>query len=310
MTATTSRQMPFALGVLKACRPKQWAKNVLVFVAPAAATALVSKGADGGLQIHTTAILQAVLAFVAFSMVASGTYLINDSMDVEADRQHPKKRHRPIAAGVVPVPFALVLSGALIVGGLLLALSRNWEFALIVALYVVQTTLYSLWLKHEPVLDVVALSSGFLLRLVGGAVAVEVDISDWFFIISCFGALFIAVGKRLAEQREMTEGGQVRATLKVYTEPYLRFLEAVSAGIVLVGYVQWAFERADLHSDGAIWTQLSILPFLVAILRYSLLVELGRGSAPEDLLLDDRQMQVIGLIWVILVGAGFYFGGG
>lgn len=301
-----------ALGLLKTCRPKQWAKNVLVFVAPAAANVIVSRGANGsrGIVIHWHQIGQAVLAFVVFSMVAAGTYLINDTVDVEADRRHPTKRNRPIAAGIVPIPVAVTAAIVLLGGGLGLALTLSWKFALVVGLYAVQTTLYSFWLKNEPVLDLVALSGGFILRLLGGAVAVDVRISKWFFIISCFGAFFVAAGKRLAEKRELegrTEG--IRKTLGMYTEPYLRFLQTVSAGIVLIAYVQWAFERADAATTAEAWFLISILPFLVAILRYGLLVELGKGSAPEELFLSDRQLQVVGLIWVVIVGAGFYVAG-
>lgn len=310
-----------ARGLVKACRPKQWAKNVLVVVAPAASNAYLSRGPDG-IEIHGTAFLYTLLAFAAFSMVASATYLVNDSVDVEADRRHPTKRNRPIAAGIVPIRVAVAAALVLTVAGLGLGLARNWQFCVVVAIYAVQTTLYSFWLKNQPVLDVVALSGGFILRLLGGAVALEVEISKWFFIISCFGALFIAVGKRLAEQRDLagrTEG--IRRTLGIYTEAYLRFLQAVSAGIVLVGYMQWAFEKAEpdgaaeiaassgASGPGAAWFLLSILPFLVAILRYGLLVELGDGSAPEELLLSDRQLQVMGLLWAVLVGVGFYVAG-
>lgn len=313
--APVAPTMGLARGILKACRPKQWAKNGLVFIAPAAASVIVARGPDG-LEFHLQPLLWSILAFVSFSMVASATYLINDSVDVESDRLHPTKRNRPIAAGIVPVSVAVAAAVVLFVGGLGLALSRNWEFCLVVAIYAVQTTLYSFWLKNEPVLDVVALSGGFILRLLGGAYAVGVEVSKWFFIISCSGALFIAVGKRLAEKRELgSETQQIRRTLAIYTENYLRFLQAVSASIVVIAYVQWAFERADefeaTHSSGAaaVWFLVSILPFLVAILRYGLLVELGRGSAPEELLMSDRQLQVMGLLWALFVGLGFYGAG-
>lgn len=297
--------MSLPMGLLKACRPKQWAKNALVLIAPAAAIG------DGSLDLSWRAVAQIALAFGVFSMVASGTYLINDSVDVESDRRHPTKRNRPIAAGTVPVPLAMSLAVLLIGGGLALAVWRTWQFAVVVAIYVVQTTAYSYKLKNEPVLDVVLLSGGFILRLLGGAQAVEVGVSQWFFILSCFGSLFIAVGKRMAEKRELDDhagegaSGSFRKTLGVYTIPYLRFLQTVSGAIVLVGYAEWAFERAKAEPAGGAWVAASILPFLVAILRYALLVETGKGSAPEDVLLGDRQMQVMGLIWMVLVGVGF-----
>jgi decaprenyl-phosphate phosphoribosyltransferase len=192
--------MSLAAGMVKACRPKQWAKNVLVVVAPAAAMVYIDRTPDG-IEFKWWAVARTLVAFAAFSMVASATYLVNDSVDAESDRRHPTKRNRPIAAGVVSIPLAAAMAIVLALGGFGLALSRNWQFCVVVAIYAVQTTLYSFWLKNEPVLDLVALSSGFILRLVGGAYALQVEVSPWFFIISCFGSLFIAVGKRLAEKR-------------------------------------------------------------------------------------------------------------
>lgn len=300
--------MSLAAGMVKACRPKQWAKNVLVVVAPAAAMVYIDRTPDG-IEFKWWAVARTLVAFAAFSMVASATYLVNDSVDAESDRRHPTKRNRPIAAGVVSIPFAAAMAIVLALGGFGLALSRNWQFCVVVAIYAVQTTLYSFWLKNEPVLDLVALSSGFILRLVGGAYALQVEVSPWFFIISCFGSLFIAVGKRLAEKRELGENhGSIRKTLAIYTEPYLRLLQGIAATIVIMAYVMWAFEKARLDPSSAVWMEVSILPFLVAILRYGLLVELGKGSAPEDVLAADRQMQLMGALWVVLVGVGFYVG--
>lgn len=309
MTSSAVRTSSLPVGILRACRPKQWAKNVLVFVAPAAATALVFRRAGGGIDIAWDSIGRTLAAFAVFCVVASGTYLINDALDIDADRAHPTKRHRPIAAGVVPVRLAYVLAVVLIVSGVIGAWFVRPQFVWVVGLYIAQTVAYSYWLKHEAVLDLVALSSGFLLRLIGGAVAVDVRISAWFFIISASGSLFIAVGKRMAEKRELgDDDGEIRKTLAVYTEPYLRFLQSVSGSIVLLAYVQWAFERVDQHAAGATWSQLSILPFLVAILRYALLVEQGKGSAPEDVLLSDAQLAFMGLLWVVFTGISFYVG--
>ena len=137
--------------------------------------------------------------------------------------------------------------------------------------------------------------------------ATEVPISSWFLIISCFGALFIATAKRQAERRELgDDSASLRATLAVYTDQYLNFLKAVSASVVLVAYCQFALERAHQYPASETWVLLSTIPFIVAILRYALLVEQGKGSAPEELLFDDRQMQVIGFVWVVLMGLSVY----
>lgn len=284
-------------GIVRAVRPKQWAKNVLVFVAPGAA----------GVLTHRNSLIYAVFAFCTFSLAAGGTYLLNDVMDVESDRRHPTKRFRPIAAGIVPIPLASALGVVFICGAFALALWRTWQFGLIVGLYVVLTSLYSAMLKHQAVLDLVGLASGFILRLLGGAKAVEVAISDWFLIISCFGALFIATCKRQAERRELgEESSSLRATLGIYTDQYLNFLKAVSAGVVLVAYCEFALERAHEHPPAAVWVELSIIPFLIAFFRYALLVEQGHGSAPEEVILGDRQLQIIGVVWAVLMGLSVY----
>lgn len=296
LTTPSRRQGPLG-GLLRAVRPRQWAKNVLVFVAPGAA----------GVLTTSLGLRQAVLAFVIFSMASGGTYLINDVVDVDADRRHPTKRNRPIASGEVPVPLALVAAVGLIAAALVFALWRTPQFALIVGLYVVLTTAYSTWLKHQPVLDLVGLAAGFILRLLGGARATDVPISDWFLIISCFGALFIATGKRQAERRELgASSSEVRPTLAVYTDQYLNFLKGVSAAAVLVSYCLFAVQRAHEEPATALWVELSIIPFLIAILRYALLVEQGKGSAPEEVVLGDRMLQFMGVLWAILMGVSVY----
>ncbi len=301
LTATVD---PLALpkGLLRAVRPKQWAKNVLVFVAPAAA----------GVLTEAIKFRSAVFAFLLFCLASGGTYLINDVLDIDSDRIHPTKRNRPIASGVVPVPLAIAVATVCIGVAVGFGLWRTWQFGLVIALYVVLTTIYSIWLKHQPVLDLVGLSAGFILRLLGGGYATDVPISSWFLIISCFGALFIATCKRQAERNELGEAAAaIRPTLGAYSDQYLNYLKSVSSGAVIISYCLFAVERAheyaDLgHSSAAMWIELSILPFLVAILRYALVVDQGRGSAPEEVVLEDRVLQIAGLVWVVLVGVSVY----
>lgn len=291
-----------AVGFVRACRPKQWAKNVLVFVAPAAAGVL-----DDAYRIRLT-----LVGFVAFCLVSSATYLLNDTLDVESDRKHPTKCRRPIASGVLPIPVAMVGAALLFVGGVGLALTSNIELALIVGGYAVLTTTYSMFLKTIPVIDVVILSAGFILRLLGGAYAAEVAVSDWFLIISLFGSLFIASAKRFAEKRELGEkAAELRPTLGEYSIEYLGLLRSVSIAALIMSYCLWAVERA--HGDALAgldpaepWAQLSIVPFLIAVLRYALLVDQGKGAAPEDVILHDRQMQLMGVLWVVTIFVGIY----
>jgi decaprenyl-phosphate phosphoribosyltransferase len=239
-------------------------------------------------------------------MVSSATYLLNDILDVESDRRHPTKCRRPIAAGIVPVPMAIAMAIGLFLGGVGLAAWDNWALAGIVAGYAVLTTLYSMWLKNIPVFDVVVLSAGFILRLLAGAYAAEVRVSEWFLIISCFGSLFVASAKRFAEKRELgDDAASLRPTLGEYSLEYLGFLRSVSVAAVLISYCLWAVERSK-EDAAAVFILLTIIPFLIAILRYALLVDQGKGSAPEEVLLHDRQMQAMGLLWGIFLMLGIY----
>ena len=290
------------VGMIKACRPKQWAKNVLVFVAPAAAGVID----EPDILLHTFA------GFVAFCMVSSATYLLNDILDVESDRKHPTKCRRPIAEGVVPVPLGVAMAVVLFIAGVALAAADNYQLAVVVGSYAVLTTTYSMFLKTIPVLDLVILSAGFILRLLGGAYAADVPVSDWFLIISLFGSLFIAAAKRFAEKQELGDrAAELRPTLGEYSVEYLGFLRAVSVAALVMSYCLWAVERADGDPAAGLasatpWAQLSIVPFLIAVLRYALLVDQGKGSAPEDVILHDRQMQIMGVLWALCLLIGIY----
>src|SRR5690606_14849287 len=147
--------------------------------------------------------IDALAAFVAFCLAAAGTYYVNDARDADADRRHPSKRHRPVAAGVVPVPLAYAGGAVLLAAAIGVSLLINVELALTVGGYIVLTTAYSSVLKHVAVVDLVSVAAGFVLRAVAGAAATEVPISEWFFIVTTFGALFMISGKRAAEASEM-----------------------------------------------------------------------------------------------------------
>jgi decaprenyl-phosphate phosphoribosyltransferase len=287
-------------GIIRSCRPHQWTKNVLVFAAPLAA----------GVIRDRTVLVDALLAFIAFCLAASGTYLLNDAQDVESDRQHPTKRNRPIAAGTVPVGLAYGLAAALIVGAVVLGffVDRNLGFTLLA--YLVLTTAYSYKLKQLPVYDIVAVAAGFVLRAVAGAAATSVPISEWFFIVTSFGALLMVVGKREGERQLLADdAGSVRSTLAAYTGNYLLYLRAVASGVVLIGYCLWAFESAKkpgVSPDAEIWFQLSIVPFVIAILRYGLLLDRGEGAEPERLILKDRPLMVAGACWAVIYAYGVY----
>jgi decaprenyl-phosphate phosphoribosyltransferase len=286
-----------AAGLIRLARPRQWAKNVLVFAAPGAA----------GVLDNQAPFVDSVIAFACFCLAASGTYFINDARDVEADRLHPKKRLRPVAAGTVPVPVAYVGGVVLVAGGIALSFAASGALALTVAGYVAITTSYSALLKHVAVVDLVAVAAGFVLRAVAGAAATDVPISDWFFIVTSFGSLFMVSGKRGAEAKEMGDGAaDFRSVLGAYSTSYTAYLRSVTSGAVLVAYCLWAFEKQALSATDFPWYQLSILPFVMAVLRYALVLDQGRGSAPEEIILGDRALQLIGVAWAIVFGIGVY----
>jgi len=294
--------MSLAAGIIKSCRPHQWTKNVLVFAAPVAA----------GVFGNTDIVRRTLLAFAAYCLAASGTYLLNDASDVEADREHPTKRNRPIAAGIVPVPLATGLGVGLIVAALAIAFSVERNLGITIAAYLALTTAYTFALKQMPVYDIVAVAAGFVLRAVAGAAATNVSISEWFFIVTSFGALLMVVGKREGERHVLGDAAaSVRPTLGAYSANYLIYLRAVASGLVLIGYFQWSFESSLLrsaagHDDASLWFRLSIIPFVIAILRYSLLLDRGLGSEPERLVLKDRALLLAGGAWALLYGYGVY----
>ena len=183
----------------------------------------------------------------------------------------------------------------------------HWETVVVVAVYIIVTMLYSSWLKHVAVVDIVTVASGFVLRAAAGAAAVAVPMSNWFVLVTVFGSLFIVAGKRYAELREMGEdAASVRASLADYSIGYLRIVLIVSCGAALVSYCQWALETADFAQSEWPFYELSIVPMLTALLRYALVLEQGRGAAPEEVFASDRVLQLLGVCWVVVFGLAVY----
>ncbi|WP_410587267.1 decaprenyl-phosphate phosphoribosyltransferase [Amycolatopsis sp. lyj-23] len=285
-------------GVIKTARPRQWVKNVLVFAAPFFA---FSKSTD-----RTGLLIDAIIAFVAFSLTASSVYLINDAIDVEADRAHPTKRNRPIAAGIVPVPVAYGAAVVFFLAGLGVSFLASWQLAVVLGVYEAVQLGYCFGLKHQPVVDLAIVGSGFLMRSIAGGVAGGIALSQWFLLVTAFGSLFMVAGKRYAEIMlfERT-GAKIRSSLKKYSASYLRFVWATSAAILIMSYCLWAFEiRQTEHNS--VWALISMVPFLVAVLRYAVDVDGGIAGEPEEIALKDRILQVLGASWVITLFLAFY----
>jgi decaprenyl-phosphate phosphoribosyltransferase len=290
-------------GLIRLARPRQWIKNFLVFVAPAAA----------GVLLHWTVLWHSMATFALFCVGASGTYFLNDAIDATADRNHPTKRFRPVASGAVPVRLAVTVGLGLMIGaGLLGWWLAGWHLALVMVVYALVNVAYSLGLKNEPVLDLAAVSAGFVLRAVAGGVATGVVLSNWFLIVTSFGSLLIVTGKRSGEKKLLADheadDGAIRQTLGLYSPSYLRSIRTLSAAVTVTAYCLWAFERANQVHPGhdPLWFQLTIIPFTIALLHVMRLLDSGSGAAPEELALRDHRLQLYGLVWVALFVIGIY----
>lgn len=287
--------VPTLRGLVRAVRPRQWVKNVLVLAAPAAA----------GMLGQPSVLLAAAIAFASFSMAASGVYLINDARDVDADREHPVKRLRPIASGILGVRMAYSVAGLLLVGALGLALLATWQLMVVTAVYQAVQLGYSFGLKHQPVLDICIVASGFLLRGIAGGAAAHIPLSQWFLLVATFGSLFMVSGKRYAElQLAERTGASIRRSLESYTSSYLRFVWTMSASAAILTYCLWAFEL-NTRSNSP-WGVISIAPFLVAVLRYAVDVDGGAAGEPEEIAMSDRVLQLLAAVWLVTLGLSVY----
>jgi decaprenyl-phosphate phosphoribosyltransferase len=289
-------------GIVKAIRPRQWVKNLLVLAAP-----LVALGDDRFTYDYRTVLIKVSVAFVAFCLAASTVYLVNDARDVEADRAHPTKRFRPIAAGVVSERLAYGLAVVLGAASLIISWLLTPNLALVMAIYIGIQLAYCFGLKHQAVLDICIVSSGFLIRAIAGGVAADVPLSQWFLLVMAFGSLFMAAGKRYAElQLAERTGAKIRKSLERYTTTYLRFVWTMSATAVVLCYGLWAFGRDD--QGGTSWFVVSMIPFTIAILRYAVDVDGGLAGEPEEIALRDRVLQFLAVAWIGTVGAAVIFG--
>ncbi|QDP95700.1 decaprenyl-phosphate phosphoribosyltransferase [Microlunatus elymi] len=276
---------------IRALRPRQWIKNVLVFSAPLAAGKMFAPGV----------LTSSLLAFVSFCLVSGAVYLINDIRDVEEDRQHPKKRFRPIPAGELKISTAWILAVVVGVAGLAIGYLTAIPLGITVSVYLLLQIGYSTFLKHQPVIDLAMVASGFLLRAIAGGVASGIPLSQWFLLVASFGSLFMVAGKRYSEMLALGADAGTRRSLASYTDSYLRFAWMLSAAMVLISYSLWAFDNLHRGPLGVGWTAISIAPFTLGLLQYAREIDLGTAGEPEDVVLKDRVLQVLALIWLILI---------
>jgi 4-hydroxybenzoate polyprenyltransferase len=284
--------------LFKTMRPRQWTKNVFIFAA------LVF---DKQLFI-VDSFLRTLAGFALFCLISSCVYIFNDLADVEADRQHPEKKNRPIASGKLPVSAAWTAGIVFVIVALGLAYLLAPAFAVVVATYFVLNLAYSLWLKHIAILDVLIISAGFVLRVGAGVTLIAVErFSPWLYIVMFLLSLFLGFGKRRAELALLAHGaGSHRKVLDGYTLPLLDQYIMIVSGTTIVAYSLYTFSAPNVPENHSM---MLTIPFMVyAIFRYLYLIEVKHaGGTPEEVLLSDRPFQLSMLLWAVTVIVIFYF---
>jgi 4-hydroxybenzoate polyprenyltransferase len=284
--------------LIKTLRPRQWSKNAFVFFALVFDKQL----------FHLEAFLRTVAGFALFCVISSVVYIINDISDLEADRQHPRKKNRPLPSGQLPVNVARLVAIGLIAVCLPLGYWLSPGFAAVLAVYLLMNLAYSKWLKHIPIVDVFIIAAGFVLRVEAGVTLIVVErFSPWLYVVTTLGSLYLGFGKRRAELALLAEGaGSHRRVLDGYTIPLIdQYITIVSAATI-VSYSFYTFSAPNLPSN---YSMMLTIPFFVYIIfRYLYLVQVtDQAGAPEEVLLSDRPVQIAIVLMGLMVLAVFYF---
>jgi 4-hydroxybenzoate polyprenyltransferase len=285
------------LALLKTMRPRQWPKNVFVLAA------LIFDQQLG----HIPALIKSMAGFFIFCLISSAVYIINDIADVEADRQHPTKRNRPIASGKLPVSVAIIATIIILVVCLPFAFYLSEEFAVVGLVYFLINVAYSKLLKHVPLVDVLIIAAGFVLRVVAGVSLIEVErFSPWLYVVTTLFALYIGFGKRRAELSLLADGANAhRRVLDGYSIPLLDQLITIVSSTTIIAYSLYTFSAPNLPTNHVM---MLTIPFvLYGVFRYLYLIQIkNEGGAPEDLLLSDRPLQLTIVLWGIAILLVFY----
>ena len=285
--------LSWPIAVLRTARPRQWPKNLLVFAAPLAGATLGRR--DG--------LVYAVVAAVAFGFASIAVYFINDVADADRDRRHPRKRHRPVAAGDLPGRHAIVLGAACALAGLAggVLISEPLLTAAVGG-YLTLSFLYSWVLKHIPVVEVLFVACGFLLRVLGGAAATHVPPSGWFLLVCSLGAFGVAIAKRYTELANLgPEAIRHRPVMRFYRPSALRITQIIVGAVMIAAYLAWA---AGEHPSARPWHLASAVPLAAALVRFGFLTGRRTSVPVEDLLMRDVPMLTCELTWLAMFVAG------
>jgi 4-hydroxybenzoate polyprenyltransferase len=283
-----------ALDLLRELRPRQWTKNLVVFAPLLFAKNVLLEGQA----------LKAALAVAAFCLLASSIYVVNDWIDRDKDRLHPEKAKRPIAAGLISGPWAAVLALACAGGGGAIAFWVRPEFAYVAGGYVVLQVLYSVSLKKVVILDVMIIALGFIIRVVGGGVAIGVQLSNWLFLCTLLGALFLGFAKRRAELSSL-QGEQLghRANLDEYSLPMLDQLMSIAAASCILAYGLYTVSRETVDHVGSDRLKFTVPLVIYGFFRYLFLIHRrGAGGSPEKVLLSDPPL-IFDVLLIVAVAA-------
>jgi len=287
--------------VLKGMRPRQWTKNGIVFLALVFSVNQQYEIGDPGVWIPK--VLESLVAFLCFCLVSSADYLVNDIRDVESDRAHPKKRNRPIAAGQLSINTAWTWAVVLALAGNAGAFALDWRVGCVVLAYTTLMVAYSFSLKHMVLLDLMVIAAGFVLRAMAGALAVDVPISPWLYVVTALGALFLGINKRRAELELLQDGaGNHRKILDEYTPELLDQMASTVTAATLMAYGLYTFTADGLPSNHSM---MLTIPFvLYGIFRYLYLVNVRKeGGSPEEVLLRDIPIMLTVAGWIITAAA-------
>ncbi|WP_084713821.1 decaprenyl-phosphate phosphoribosyltransferase [Streptacidiphilus rugosus] len=292
----------FPSAVLRTARPRQWVKNLLVFAAPLTGSELTARQfeARGG-----SALGGAALAFVVFTLASCSVYFVNDAVDAERDRQHPRKCLRPIASGELSETAAMAVAATCVAAALAVSLTApGFGLTIAVSAYLVTSFLYSLGLKHLAVLELTLVASGFVLRALGGAASSQVPPSGWFVLVCSLGALLVATAKRHTELAGLGDPAAAhRPSLQHYTASGLRLAQRVIALAMVAAYLAWALLEADPRTRG--WHVATVIPLSAALIRFDGLTSRGTTNHIEDLLIRDAPMIAFEIAWLLLFALGF-----
>ena len=284
--------------LIKTMRLRQWTKNAFVLAAVVFDRQL----------LNPDAVLRSISGMLLFCLLSSSVYIINDILDINVDRQHPVKKNRPIASGKLPVPFAAAAASAIFLVTIPLAFFLSTLFGWIALFYFLINLAYSTRLKHIPLIDVLVIAAGFVLRVAGGVSLVQVErFSPWLYVVTTLLALYLGFGKRRAELKLLNEDANShRPVLDGYNIPFLDQLITIVSSTTIVAYSLYSFSAPNLPSN---YSMMLTIPFVIyGIFRYLYLIQVEHaGGAPEELLLSDRPLQIAIALWGIAVLLIFYF---